>query len=550
MLRAIHRCAACMLVVPEPALNPAQDSNDADSAIDVWGGELRARAEAAQADREKGRLDLVQQAEMFDTSTATARVEELVRAMHGSGFCEVDAARTLKTINKKVGIPIEMLRTLYAKHRPAPVRRIVQASEITTLEPGRDLWDALGLDQNDAGTQVLGNLNNAAKVLEADTRLCGRVWFDEFANRVRTSIRFDNMLDFSPGPGREWADVDDLLLTQHMQAKVGMAHMRSDIVKDAVSMVAMSSRINPPREWLESLVWDGVERLELVMHVGFGAEDTDFVRAVGRCFFLSIVARVYQPGCQVDTVPVFEGEQGIGKSSALKIIGGEWFGECHESVMNKDFYQVLEGKMLVEVAELNSFSRAEVNRMKGVITCRIDRYRAPYERRASDHPRRTVLAGTTNRDDWNADETGGRRFWPVLCGNVDLDWIREHRDQLFAEAVVRFKRGEHWHDVPAAPAKEAQAARRPDDVWTECVAAYVNGGQVDRGNGVMSDKWDRRDDVTAHAVLLNAIGIATREHTRREEMRITAILRELGFAKRRTLLPGAKARATVWERQA
>ena len=175
--------------------------------------------------------------------------------------------------------------------------------------------------------------------------------------------------------------------------------------------VAFRNRRNCVRDWLESLKWDQVPRIEHFFENHFGADP----RAASANFWISLVARVCRPGCQVDNMVVLEGPQGIRKSSALRVIGGEWFTEQHESATGKGFFEVLQGKLLVEVSEMDSFSRAEVTKVKQIITCTNDRFRESYGRHAKDHPRQCIFVGTTNRDDWNTDVTGARRFWPIAC---------------------------------------------------------------------------------------------------------------------------------------
>jgi predicted P-loop ATPase len=192
------------------------------------------------------------------------------------------------------------------------------------------------------------------------------------------------------------------------------------------------------------------------------------------------------PGCQVDYLPVFEGAQGITKSQALRALGGSLYAEAMESVLSKDFYLALQGKMLVEIAEFSSFQRAENEAIKAAISRPTDRFRAPYGKRAEDHPRSNVFAATTNEAEWNRDPTGARRFWPVKCGTIDVGWITACREQLFAEAVVRVKRvpegtaplerviaGAAWWDVPPEDARVEQAARFESDTVAEAMRHYV-----------------------------------------------------------------------------
>jgi predicted P-loop ATPase len=186
-----------------------------------------------------------------------------------------------------------------------------------------------------------------------------------------------------------------------------------------------------------------------------------------------MVARVFVPGCQLDNMCVFEGPQGAGKSRAMRAIGGEWHTEVKENVTSNDFFMVLHGRLLVEIAELDSFNRAEITRIKQVVTCPTDRYRAPYARAAQDHKRMSIFAATTNESIYLKDHTGARRFWPIKCGQIKIERIVEQREQLFAEAVARFKRKEGWHEMPPAETAEEQEQRRQADEWESIVTEYL-----------------------------------------------------------------------------
>ena len=343
-------------------------------------------------------------------------------------------------------------------NKPAPSSAY---SAITT-------WSALGLSLSDKGTPN-PNLDNAAALLERHPEVAGRFWYDDFLQRLLTSWNPEN-------EPREWTDTDDVRLALWIQRKMGIGRMAVGTARDAVTAVAMAHRRNECREWLTALTWDQVPRLHTLLPIGFGAEQTPYTEAVGRCWVMGMAARGLQPGCKVDTMPVFEGLQGAGKSTALQVlVGSKWFAEASESPLSKDFFQALEGKLLVEIGEMDAFSRGEVHTIKRVISCQVDRFRAPYGRRAEDHPRQCAFAGTTNRDDWNRDETGARRFWPVACSTIDLDWIARWREQLFAEAVARVKAGEPWWDVPGEEAKQQQDARRVTDEWEPLIDEFLTG---------------------------------------------------------------------------
>jgi predicted P-loop ATPase len=268
-----------------------------------------------------------------------------------------------------------------------------------------------------------------------------------------------------------------------------------------------------------------VPRLAHMLADGFGADQNEYTQAVGRCWIVSVVARVMKPGCKVDTVPVLEGSQGIGKSTALSILGGKWFIESHESVMSKDFFGVLNGHMLVEISEMHSFTRAEVERIKGVISCQVDRYRPAYGRHTVDHPRQTVLVCTTNRDDWQRDETGARRFWPIKCGSVNLDYIRENRDNLFAEAHALYENGGVWWDVPEELQIAEVEERREIDTWEPAIQSYLLG----KTSALLSD------------ILLDCIEIELSKQDTMAQRRVGRILRAIGWTCR-VLRDGGKNR--------
>lgn len=294
-------------------------------------------------------------------------------------------------------------------------------------------------------------------------------------------------------------------------------------MSQAVIEVAYRHPRNCVTEWLDTLVHDGTARLETFFSDHFGASNNEYTQAAGKNFWLSLVARAYRPGCKVDNMIVLEGAQGIGKSQALQAIGGTWFAEMHESATNpKGFAEILQGKLLIEITEMDSFNRAEVNRVKQTISCPSDRFRASYGRHAQDHPRQCIFVGTTNRDDWNRDETGARRFWPIAChGDVMLDAIRANREQLFAEAVARYKAGgAHWV-MPDIQTKDEQSARFQADPWLQSIAEIVKG---------------ETEVTTAHVA--EKLNIQIERRDRGVEMRIGSCLRFMRWERKRGRIDG------------
>lgn len=331
-------------------------------------------------------------------------------------------------------------------------------------------WDRLGIALTNTGSPIY-NVDNAQRVLEGRTEFDELVWYDEFHKRFFTRFNFDT---FRNEKLREWTDVDVLHLLLFMQRQLGLRRMSEDMVSKAVRIYAHNKRRNEPLDWMTSLKWDEVSRIETFFIDCFGAVDNEYARAVGRNFWIGMVARIIRPGCKLDNMIVLEGGQGAFKSTALEAIGAGWYTEVKESVQSNDFFMVLHGKLLCEIAELDSFGKADITRIKQVVTCKTDRYRAPYDRTAQDNPRMSIFVGSTNDTHYLRDNTGARRFWPIKCGTIVPSKIKEMRDQLFAEAVARLGRNETWWEMPAAAAIE-QEARRQVDAWEDAIETCLVG---------------------------------------------------------------------------
>lgn len=385
-----------------------------------------------------------------------------------------------------------------------------------------NLWAQMGLSM--AKGMPHANLDNAVRILAYHIKTWGAVFYDEFLQKV---LIYDDLGQKS----NEWSDVDDMRCLLWFQRQIGITSMTLTTVKQAINTIAHLRKRNGLREWLEGIKWDKESRLKNLLPIGFGTKDTVYNQEVGRCFIMGMVARILEPGCKVDNMPVFEGPQGALKGTALEVIGGEYFTEQHEKLGDKDFYMVLSGKMLIEISEMHSFSRIEIDRIKGIVSNKNDRFRDPYAHRATDHLRQCVFAGTTNKYDWNTDDTGARRFWPVRCGKINLRWIQEFRDQLLAEAVYRVSLGEYWHDVPKELAEAEQKKRFASDAFDEQLEYY----------------FSRHASVTMTDCLRDALAIDNpRDWDRTIQNRITSCLRRAGYVSVWRWIDGKSKR--IWTR--
>jgi hypothetical protein len=271
---------------------------------------------------------------------------------------------------------------------------------------------------------------------------------------------------------------DDIGRVQEWLQSLGLPRIGREIVAQAVHMRAREASFHPIRDYLDNLVWDGEPRLSEFLPRYFGAEGIlEYLRAIGRMFLISMVARVYQPGVKCDYMLILEGPQGNEKSKACNILAGDYFSDDLPDIHNKDSKQHLRGKWLIEVSELATFKRAASEALKAYLTRQVERYRAPYGREPIEEPRQCVFVGSINpKGGYLKDETGARRFWPAKVTNVDVDALAQDRDQLFAEAVERYHSGEHWwpdREFERQIIAPEQLARFEPDVWEQPIKNFL-----------------------------------------------------------------------------
>jgi len=290
-------------------------------------------------------------------------------------------------------------------------------------------------------------------------------------------------------------------------------------------------------------VWDEVPRTDTWLIHYLGCEDTPFIRAVGSRWLISGVARIFQPGCQADHVLQLEGPQGIRKSSALRALASdEYFADHISDLGSKDSRIELLGKWILEMSELVSMRRSEIERIKAFLTARIDHFRPPYGRRAIDAPRQGVFAASTNDETPFVDSTGNRRFWPVRCGQIDVEAVARDRDQLWAEAYLRYVKGEPWwlDNVELnALAKAEQDERYEPGPWDSAILEWVehpcqrDERQPD-GHVIPLSPWDGSEPykVTITDVLVHCVGKAFDRITPADYHSVARCLNHAGWRRK------------------
>lgn len=366
------------------------------------------------------------------------------------------------------------------------------------------------LQEGDRGKPI-PNVANVATALEHAPELRGIIRLDEFAGKLMVSARPPWDKRFEP---RAWRDADDTELLVWLQEN-GLQLRGVQTVADAVRMIAKRHSYDPLQDYLNGLEWDGHARLSIWLHLYLNAPDTPLNRAMGRAFLISAVARGLDPGCQADHVLSLESPQGKGKTTLVRILGGEWTQEHLPDMDSKDGMAALAGAWFVELSELAAMSRSEVEAVKSFISRKIDRYRQAYGRHVIEQPRRCVFVATTNEQTYLRDQTGNRRFWPVECGELEREELEADRDQLFAEAVHAYNRGEAWHFTDPeviAEATAAQELRVEHDPWLEDISEFVAG----------------RSTVTTGEIL-GMLDIPRDRSSGPQAKRIAGLMRRLGF---------------------
>ncbi len=349
------------------------------------------------------------------------------------------------------------------------------ANNVIKIQRSADWQDEFKKGSNDGvKTQSLYNIR---LIMEHDDLLKGLVAFDEFSEQIVKTPQAENPL-FQKG---FWSDGDDTLLRSYIEDHYNLLFSKENIT-DAVVTEARHKTVNPVKARIEAVEWDGQPRAERYFIDYLGAEDSHYTRTITKKWLTGLVARAYNPGVKFEIVPILEGSQGIGKSTAGKDLYPDKFNDTLAGMgKQKDDYQQLQGSWIIEVAELSAMKKTDIEGIKNFISAQSDTYRNSYGRYALPHPRKCVFIGTTNQNDYLKDATGERRFYPIKCGinkatkNV---WTPDEQDilQILAEAKTWFDNGEplYLDQETMAEAKQHQEDAEVVDPMKEAIEDYIS----------------------------------------------------------------------------
>lgn len=351
--------------------------------------------------------------------------------------------------------------------------------------------------------------------------------FDQFSHRILWS---------QPAPwfktSNEWSDEDAIEFKSILSSELSMDFGVPTIHEVAV-VCASNRAFHPVREYLESCVWDGIPRLDTWLSRYCGALESEYTRFVGRKVLVAAVARVFRPGCKFDHVMVTEGRQGLGKSYMWEVLASPWFTDAPLNIQDKSAVEILHGKWVVELAEMDALTKYESHTIKGFLTRCEDRCRMAYDRKAKNFPRQNIFVGSINPEEtgWLKDRTGNRRYWPVAVNNIDLKGLKIDRDQLWAEALIAFERGEILYvdsDRMQKLMQEEISTRMQEDPWFNIIENYLH----DHATDYLNAKSELV--VTPSEVFTQGVGGNPAHFKTAEASRVASILKTLGFIKGKT----------------
>lgn len=456
---------------------------------------------------------------------------------------------------------------------PTALKAAQVAAQVAPAEAPREgarWFDGLQL----TGTgQILPSLHNVRQLVLDHPDIAGCVRYNILAghNVLTRSVPW-RKIETAGFNGVPWADPDTHEFRRWAEAVIGKPLADRD-VHAALEMIAYADAYDPLADMVKGFAgrWDGVPRLDTVLMRHLGAEDSEYVRTVTRKTFVGAVARALEPGCKHDHVLILQGEQGLRKSMFVGAMAmhTELYGDNMPSITadNDSAKEFLQGKWLVELAELAASRGRDVEHVKAFVSSLSDRYRAKFTRHSRDYPRRCAFIGTANPGPLLRDPTGGRRWWPVACTKfVDIDAVRDEMAQLWAEAYVRYEAGEtRWLDDPgvAAAAKVLQeAAREQDDsdvlagqlrTWLDLRVplAYYSTGEPDLvGAG---GETIARNRVCALEYWVHGLRRSLSDFDQRHARRINEALRRAlhpdDWVEGRPVFPGEMGQQRGWVRR-
>lgn len=418
---------------------------------------------------------------------------------------------------------------ILADRVPEPQQSPVTSADLSEVDDAcpasvKEMWLDMGIPM--AGNKPIINILAVVRVFQHVPSFRDNIWYDEFYRNI-----FIN--------GEEIRDDHEIAITVVLQSRYGLSGMKEGVVRSAIIYHARQNTRNEPKQWIESLKWDGIPRVRSFFHKYMGTPNDEYHQDVSKYFLLSMAARIVDHGIQADNAVVLVGCQGIKKSTSLMAIAGKkWFAVASAKIGKPDFISSMRGKILMEIGEMSAAKKAHVEDVKLVCSNRIDCFRVPYDRNHQDLPRICMLAGTTNEDQFLVDDTGNRRFYPINPIQCNAELISRDREQLFAEALAIFNLDRvNWWTV-TDDSIEHQEHHRISDPWEDVLKDY----DIFRFH---QNGMDPYAGVKVHDVAKKIFNIDSKDLTKIVTTRIATALRKYGF-RRGVVTLKDRSTARIW----
>jgi predicted P-loop ATPase len=400
-------------------------------------------------------------------------------------------------------------------------------------------------------TDLNCNVGNVLIALEREPEIMNAFAFDEM---LRTEMLMRPLFCDDPNFKRRPVTDADVTAVQMWLQQFGFRRLGKDTTHQAIDKHARDHSFHPVRDYLNGVRWDGKSRVRTWLHDYIGAKqddeqaksegDKNYLEEVGTMFLIGMVARIFEPGCKHDYMPVLEGLQGIFKSMMGSVLAGEYFSDSLPDISTKDASQHVRGKWLIEIAELRAYSRAKLDQFKEFQVRQVERYRPSYGRKEVQEPRQCAFYATTNKALYLRDETGNRRQWPVKTGEIKIDLLRRDRDQLFAETVQLYRAGRAWWpdaDFERQTIAPEQEARYEADVWEEPIKLFLSRLHEKKTTilnvavGALEYETERPLMPMNKNEPLPARGTPLNRMSPKDQSRVAAVLTHLGWVPKRDM---------------
>lgn len=391
--------------------------------------------------------------------------------------------------------------------------------------------------------EVLATISNLAMALARDDQCGMRIAWDNFKDEIVWASP-GNAMDWRPFRDHDYVQLRIHLLKPMSQGGANFKEIGRELIRDAVHYVAMHNQMDSATMWAESLVWDGVPRVREFFSTYFRAVNNPYTRAVSMYTWTALAGRALVPGIKADMAIILKSEQGTVKTEGIKSMAphADAFGEIDLGKGDDVLARQTRGKLVCEISELKGLNSREHGAIKSWVSRTHEEWVPKFKEFATKFPRRFICLGTTNEDEFLADSTGERRWLPMKVGRTDLDALKRDCEQLWAEGVHIFRTqgGVQWKDAETL-AKREHAQFKVQDSWHDVVVAWLNEEAFGDVEGVRQGDYPLR----VHHVLQSALRVNLQNITRRDELRVTQVLRAEGYEPTTVRAKGEVFRAWV-----